>query len=919
MTTTPSTKNTDKISQTDLFSRSFMYKVVQSMSLPLIITDHRQRCLFLNQAAELLIGYNNDEIHARHLSTILELSYLSDAQQFFVADLMEIALQPTQALCPVVLRRKDGHRLSIMLNAAPICEDGQIVGIRLELHQASQAVAPPAIAPPQIKQALERQVPPEKRSAAMLQFSHSQLMSLFEESPAAVAILRGPNHIYDMVNECYYKILGRRDLLGRPVREAVPELIDQGVIDPLDEVYRTGKRFVAQRVSVHIQRRPDAPLEESIVNFAYQPLFEANGSVYGILVHVVDMTAEIRAQELRSAVERRYRYLLTAVPQSIFLADPQGLVLEVNAITEEILGRSSQDIVGRYIHDFIAPEDFFQTYEALSGLYAGFADSLELEFLIVRPSGERRLVQFSVTRIVVNGQISGLQGTARDVTDERARDEQMHLLNLVLERIEQGVALMDNNLCFRFANPAAKALLGIPADCKETLTVEHFLPDEAARQELTEIMATMQEVGLWSGRIRRRRLSDGQVMLFDVMKGRAIGVDGEPLFFTIFQDASEVIRREQQLRRAERLASLGTLISGVAHELNNPLTTIIGSCELLLMEQRSQQESDDLKIICHEAKRMARIVSDLRLSARYTQEQNHPKGPVNLNAVVEHVLKLQAYRLQTGNISVETVLADNLPAVYGDASQLEQVLLNLVINAEHAMQIPRKQHRLLVCTLWGEDGVVLEVHDTGVGIEPSHLDRLFDPFFTTKAPGDGTGLGLSLVHSIVQEHGGVIHVDSQVGIGTTFRIQFQIAYEAQESPANNYELLASPPQNILLIDDEPPIREVLARFLRGRGHRVATANDGHQALSLVAHHNYDCIISDLRMPGIDGERLLNYLQQRGIKSRLMLLTGDSTSSASARLQANEGIEVLFKPISPLDIARVIEQPLGRERTNEGSC
>lgn len=910
MTSSHSTDYAGKLEQTGRFSHAFLQTVLQDLTLPLVITDQQQRCLFINRAAEALTGYSLEELYAQDLATILDLSFPYTGPDSLVVDLKRLAHQ-SQHQRRLFLRRKDGVRLAISLAASLVWEGKQIQAIRLEFHDPS-AEGLDASLPESSDEAQAEGEQASKRSRFALY--ESQLMNLFENSPIAIAILRGPQHVFERVNESYYQVVGRRDVIGKTIREALPEFIDQGFIDMLDQVYYTGKRFVANHATAFIQRHPDNPLEERIVNFAYQPLFDGYGSVYGILVHVIDLTDSIRAQERHNTVESRYHYLVTSMPQSIFLADPQGIIVEANGATEQLLDRNIHEIVGQRFRDFVAPEHLPLAFEFFTHLLAGLTDKIEFEIAIVRPSGERRLVQVAVTAIVVNSQVTGLQGTAQDITDERARDEQMHLLNMVVEKIEQGVALMDKDFLFRFANPAAMTLLGIPSDSKELFHIDRFIPDREGQEEFATIIATLHEIGQWAGRIRRRRLKDGKVVLFDVMKGMVPGSDGHPLYFTIFQDASEAIQQEQQLRRAERLASLGTLISGVAHELNNPLTSIIGSCELLLMEQQTQQAYEDLQIIRHEAKRMARIVSDLRLSARYTQEPNNPKGPVDLNSVVNHVLKLQAYRLQTGNIRIQTNLATNLPAVYGDTSQLEQILLNLVINAEQAMQIAPKQHdRLLICTFKNDEGVMLEVHDTGVGIDPEHLEQLFDPFFTTKAPGEGTGLGLALVHSLVQEHGGSIHVESKVGVGTSFRVQLQVASGLSLFSPLNEERFVPLGQDILLVDDEAAIREVLARYLRGRGHAVTTASDGQEALHLLALHSYSCIISDLRMPGMDGEQLFKQLRKTANRARLVLLTGDSTSKASARLQANERIEVLFKPISPLEIARAIERPLEQER------
>jgi len=239
----------------------------------------------------------------------------------------------------------------------------------------------------------------------------------------------------------------------------------------------------------------------------------------------------------------------------------------------------------------------------------------------------------------------------------------------------------------------------------------------------------------------------------------------------VARDITERKKMEEQLIVTDRVASIGELSSGIAHELNNPLTSIIGLSELLLDEKVPDGVREDLTLIHKEAQRTAQVVQNLLTFAR---KQPQEKKLVNINDVIPKVLELRAYEQRVSNIEVNTRFASDLPEIMADGFQLQQVFLNLVINAEYFMTEAHRRGTLTITTERAGDIVRASFADDGPGIAKENLGHLFDPFFTTKEVGKGTGLGLSICHGIITEHGGRIYAESKAGKGATFIVELPI-------------------------------------------------------------------------------------------------------------------------------------------------
>jgi two-component system, NtrC family, sensor kinase len=341
-----------------------------------------------------------------------------------------------------------------------------------------------------------------------------------------------------------------------------------------------------------------------------------------------------------------------------------------------------------------------------------------------------------------------------------------------------------------------------------------------------------------------------------------------------------------RLMESDRLAAVGELVAGVAHEVNNPLSSISAFAQLLLRDSGlTAQQRESIDVIRGETVRASQVVKDLLAFARRSEPQS---APLDLNGVVARTLRMRQYQFSEASVRVESELADDLPSVMGDARQLQQVCLNLLTNAVQAMS-PRGGV-LRVRTARVHDQVQLEVQDTGPGIAAGTRAHIFEPFFTTKKEGEGTGLGLSVSYGIVSTHGGTIEVVDTGPAGTTFRVTLPAASvlaASQELERDAAPIaLRSPLAGIklLFVDDEPALRSGMQAFGEMRGFTVITASDGAAALETARTTGVDAVVCDLRMPGMDGYAFHEQLRQErpGLAARTVFITGDVIATTASR-------------------------------------
>lgn len=650
--------------------------------------------------------------------------------------------------------------------------------------------------------------------------------------------------------------------------------------------------------------RPDG--EQRAVAVATAPLYE-QGTITGIVATLRDITAERRARDAVAESEARYRNLFETATDAIYTLDTGGAFTSLNDATCDFTGASREQLIGGPVKPFIDAVDLPRVKEHFRGALEGEARSYEAHY--VRSDGTRRLASVTNTPIRREGAIVGVLGIARDVTAEREREHALARSQARYTRLVESASdaifttddagrLTSVNRAFERATGRSRAhLLGTAftdiLDPHDVPPVAGLLAEAAGgRRTRAELRYSAGDASIRHGSLLATPVYEG---------GQLHGILG------IVRDITDEKRLSEQLLQQEKLAAVGQLVSGVAHELNNPLAGVVAFSQLLLAADAPPEQRRAVETIHAEAKRAARIVANLLTFARQHQPE---RAVTHLNRIVDATIELRRYALRTHQIAVELALDETLPPTWADPHQLQQVIVNLVANAEHALAEWPGPRRIIVSTTNADGMLQLRVRDTGPGIPAAHLGRVFNPFFTTKGVGKGTGLGLSISHGIVREHGGRIQVESPEGQGATFIIELPHIAPPEHALLPAVPAVPAPtsaPKRVLVVDDEPAIRSVLKAFLTSLGHEVEAFGSGRDALARAAVADFDRVLLDLRMPDMSGDAVFAELQAQNprLAEGVVFVTGDLQSEATRRFLDGTGRPVLTKPFLLDELAALV--------------
>jgi two-component system NtrC family sensor kinase len=591
--------------------------------------------------------------------------------------------------------------------------------------------------------------------------------------------------------------------------------------------------------------------------------------------------------------------IVTALPDAVVVTGTDRRVLATNEAGAALLGWDMDAVVGQLIADALLPAERAHVAAREDKVLAGESQRYETKIVNHRTSEERD-VAVSSGPFRVNGDLIGTVATLRDITDPKraadtlARSEARY--RHLVESASDAIVTLDANGRFTTVNHAAENISGYK---REELVGQWFapmLPDDDLPKALGHFQQALAgETGLFESQFYRK---DGETRIISITYSTP-QKDEEVL--CLIRDVTDQKMLQEQLIQSEKMSAIGQLVSGVAHELNNPLAGISAFAQLLLAEKRfPPDQRTAAETIYSEARRASRIVQNLLTFARQHKAE---KVQTSINQVLDDTLELRGYELRVRGIDVRREYDESLPDTMADAHQLQQVFLNLITNAEQAMEqrADGHHHRLTVRTRRTNDSIRIEVEDTGGGIPANLVERIFNPFFTTKPTGSGTGLGLSISLGIVREHEGRIWAENAAqGGGARFIVEIPVTVPRT---SGEHAALAPPAQHgndnlrVLVVDDEASVRVSLQRYLAGKGHEVETTASGEDALSRLKLAKYDAVIVDMRMPDLSGEQLFERLRSNDPThaERVIFTTGDLVNEQMRRFLDGTGRPCVPKP------------------------
>jgi len=631
--------------------------------------------------------------------------------------------------------------------------------------------------------------------------------------------------------------------------------------------------------------------------------------------------------------------MLDRVPARVVVLDREHRYRWANALALVHLGLPAEQVIGATIAQ-VRGEDVFQRHLPVAErLFAG--EEMRWEGWTHYPGLGRRyteewLLPFSAPGSPPGAPVQLVIGFARDLTELQQQAQQLSEQVQALQRAELlKAAIVDNAFAAIVTsdgagrivefNAAAEAMFGLPRQQALGRPVAEVMVPPRHR---TAHEQGMQRIAAGAApRVPGQRLqmhalrADGSEFPIEMVLWQT-RVGGQLYHTASVNDISEraraaaVIERQRDaLRQSEKLTAMGSLLAGVAHELNNPLSIVMGRAGLLQDKAGSGPLADDARSIRDAADRCGRIVRSFLNMARSRPAQ---RSAVSLNELVIAAAEMLQYSLRTHGIVLTQQLAPQLPAVNADGDQIGQIVLNLIVNAQQALAGAPGVRQLTLSTGVEtrrdsrEPRVWLRVADNGPGVPAALQASIFEPFFTTKPEGLGTGLGLAVSRSLARDHGGDLLLEARPA-GGCFRLSLPLSGEAAESSVPMP--LAAPPAasaaRLLVIDDEPEIAELMRHFLEAAGYEVATAESGAVALELLAAARFDAIVSDLRMPDMDGAALWRAVKARwpALARRMLFVTGDTLSHGADSFLSEAGCASLDKPFARADLIERVRRLL----------
>jgi PAS domain S-box-containing protein len=768
-----------------------------------------------------------------------------------------------------------------------------------------------------------RQVLAERQAAS----ERLRQQALLQQMPGFVAVLRGPGHVFEYVNDAYVTVAGRRDYIGRDVRAVFPELAGQGFYELLDHVYATGEPFVAQALPIRLVGEDD----DRYLDFIYQPVRGPAGEVTGIFAGGYEVTDQIRSRAALAESESRYRTLFESIDAGFCIIEMRFegeravnyRIVEANPAFERQTGAS---VVGRWVSEF-APnleKHWLDTYGrvALTGEPAHFENRADVfgRWFDVRalrigdPAARRVAVLFSdiSDRKRMEVALRDLNAAlARQVHQRTAERDQLWILS------EDMLARANYEGMMSAVSPAWTRVLGwSEAELLSRPYGTFMHPDDMG--STLAALARMGETRQPTRFENRIATEDGgwkpiEWTVAPEPDGANFIAVGRDLTLAKAREA-ELASAHEALRQAQKMEAVGQLTGGVAHDFNNLLTVIKSSTDLLkrpnLPEDRRERYVGAISdTVARAAKLTGQLLAFARRQALKPEVFDAGRSVLTISDMVG--------TLSGSRVRIVTNIPDEPCFVDADPSQFDTALVNMAVNARDAMDgdgtltitvhpvstiPPIRTHPPV-----HGDFVAVCIEDTGSGIAPGQIEHIFEPFFTTKGVGQGTGLGLSQVFGFAKQSGGEVRVQSTVGQGTMFVLYLPRVEATARPPQVELEpLVDGHGMCVLVVEDNADVGTFATQTLAELGYVTVWATDAEEALAELAEDadRFDVVFSDVVMPGMNGIDLAHEICRRHHDLPVLLASGYSHVLAQ---NGTYGFELLHKPYSVEELSRLLRK------------
>jgi len=918
-------------------SEAIYRHLVQCMGEGLVIAKEDESIGFANSAAERIFGVKQGQLVNHNLS-----EFLDEEGQELVKSQTELRRQGKTSEYELKIRRLDGVLRDISCTISPALDDqGNF------LYSIG----------------LIRDITASKITQEALRANAERLKLHLNNTPLGVIEWNTDFEVTSWNNAA-------EQIFGYTPEEAIGKhaaglLVPENVAEHVNKIWQDLLRQRGGKRSTNENFTKDG--RTILCDWYNTPLVSKDGNAIGVASLVLDITDSWKAEVALLESEKRYRLLVEAMGQGLGVLDAKGFITYGNQQMWDFSGYASEEVIGRHILEFFDEENQAIMVEQMGKRAKGESNTFEIEWTV--KDGRKVPTLMSPVQILDSeGKPAGVFAVVTDISERKKIEEALVLskerYRSLVQNIGEGLIVADENDLITFANPSGERLLAAKSGSLIGRHLSEILDNDGSKKvhDLTAVrkkgitstyeLNMQRDDGEWRDFVITGTpfhevdgsFQGGQGIIRDVTDNkraeRALVEAHETLEQKVVERTAELIeankkleaevverkKLELDLRQKQKMEAIGTLAGGIAHDFNNLLFAIAGNAELALDEiEEGKDASESLSSITAAAKRATDLVNQILAFARRSEKN---RKLLRVRPIVKEVLKLMRSALPT-TIEIVHDLGTNRLVIKADPTEIHQVVMNLCSNAGKAMMenggtlaidLARtdldKHNVKQYSSLKPGPYLLLNVSDTGVGMSPAVVERIFEPFFTTKEIGLGTGMGLSVVHGIVEDLGGTVTVYSEIGLGSTFRVLLPLESTALPNQRRQAKSeIVGGTEHVLVVDDEPEVARMLERLLIGLGYEVSTytsALEAHEVF-LSAPEQYDLILTDQTMPEMTGSELAAKILEICSDQPIVLCSGFSETMPRDKAESVGISAYLDKPIKREELAVIIRRILDEDK------